>query len=85
MIDDGYNHAGYITAGCEQGGVDDDYSVGERQELCIAHGAGPGGKQTHRVAMLNENKGGRLHCSGAVQSHHGAVLNVNKGETQQWF
>ena len=63
MIDDGYNHAGYITAGCEQGGVDDDYSVGERQELCIAHGAGPRGEQTHRGALLNENKGGRLHCS----------------------
>ena len=81
-----------ITAGCERGGVDDDWERpterrpgcsgrlslenktewvcdtkdhrSGRQELCIAHGAGPRGKQTHRgAAMLNENKGGRLHCS----------------------
>jgi len=39
MKDDGYNYAGYITVGCERGGVDDDYAVGDLER---ARSAGEG-------------------------------------------
>ena len=35
----GYNYAGYITVGCERGGVDDDYAVGDLER---ARSAGEG-------------------------------------------
>ncbi len=68
--------------------MDDDYSVDERQEICIGHGAGPGGSAVTPWTMLNVNKGGRsallmVPAPGAVQSHHGAMLNVNKGDLER--